>query len=118
MPFAPGQGAPGVPPPPSAAHDADWDEDGDASGPHEHGMGCGHPPVRHGDHTDFLVDGVLHHCADGAPCVVHGTLSEIDQETLHLLTGLDNLKGAASAFEDTAARSTNDTAPEAPHPVA
>src|SRR5687768_1969869 len=28
---------------------------------HEHGPGCGHDAVPHGDHTDYLVDGHLHH---------------------------------------------------------
>ncbi|HEY8161735.1 MAG TPA: hypothetical protein VIF34_05635 [Methylocystis sp.] len=29
--------------------------------PHEHGPGCGHIAVRHGDHIDYLHDGQLHH---------------------------------------------------------
>ena len=34
---------------------------------HTHGPGCGHPAVRHGDHTDYLHDGHLHHaCSHGA----------------------------------------------------
>lgn len=28
---------------------------------HVHGPGCGHPPVHHGDHIDYIVSGVLHH---------------------------------------------------------
>lgn len=28
--------------------------------PHEHGSGCGHPPVPHGDHVDYDHDGHLH----------------------------------------------------------
>jgi hypothetical protein len=28
---------------------------------HQHGEGCGHTAVRHGDHTDYLHDGHLHH---------------------------------------------------------
>jgi zinc transport system permease protein len=28
--------------------------------PHQHGPGCGHPPVRHGDHVDYLHDGHRH----------------------------------------------------------
>ena len=28
--------------------------------PHEHGAGCGHPPVPHGDHVDYDHDGHLH----------------------------------------------------------
>jgi hypothetical protein len=42
---------------------------------HEHGPDCGHEPVPHGDHLDFLVDGRLHHphaghCDDHGPVVV------------------------------------------------
>lgn len=29
--------------------------------PHEHGPGCGHTAIRHGDHVDYLHDGHLHH---------------------------------------------------------
>ena len=32
-------------------HDAD----------HEHGPGCGHEAVKHGDHVDYVVEGHLHH---------------------------------------------------------
>ena len=28
---------------------------------HQHGPGCGHTGVRHGDHVDYLHDGHLHH---------------------------------------------------------
>jgi hypothetical protein len=28
---------------------------------HQHGPGCGHTAVRHGDHVDYLHDGHLHH---------------------------------------------------------
>ncbi|KGJ08839.1 hypothetical protein ATH84_102959 [Paracoccus versutus] len=28
---------------------------------HQHGAGCGHTAVRHGDHVDYLHDGHLHH---------------------------------------------------------
>ncbi|WP_162064369.1 hypothetical protein [Vibrio taketomensis] len=28
---------------------------------HAHGKDCGHTAIRHGDHIDYLVDGVLHH---------------------------------------------------------
>jgi len=38
---------------------------------HQHGKGCGHEPVPHGDHVDYLVDGHLHHpCGDH--CDDHG----------------------------------------------
>ncbi|HCM1918382.1 TPA: hypothetical protein N3A33_004391, partial [Salmonella enterica subsp. salamae serovar 28:r:e,n,z15] len=29
--------------------------------PHQHGKGCGHTAIRHGDHVDYLHDGHLHH---------------------------------------------------------
>jgi hypothetical protein len=33
---------------------------------HQHGPGCGHTAVTHGDHVDYLHDGHLHHVkADG-----------------------------------------------------
>ncbi|MCE7959363.1 MAG: hypothetical protein DYH06_15715 [Acidobacteria bacterium ACB2] len=38
-----------------------------------HGEGCGHPAVVHGDHVDYLVDGVLH-CPHGDHCDLHGPL--------------------------------------------
>jgi hypothetical protein len=42
---------------------------------HVHGPGCGHEPVPHGDHFDYLVDGHLHHphanhCDDHGPVAV------------------------------------------------
>lgn len=38
---------------------------------HAHGPSCGHDAVAHGDHTDYVVDGHLHH-AHGAHCDDHG----------------------------------------------
>jgi len=38
---------------------------------HQHGPGCGHEAVPHGDHTDYLVDGHLHH-PHGDHCDNHG----------------------------------------------
>jgi hypothetical protein len=38
---------------------------------HEHGPGCGHEPVQHHDHTDYVVAGHLHHPHDGH-CDHHG----------------------------------------------
>jgi hypothetical protein len=32
---------------------------------HQHGAGCGHTAVRHGDHVDYLHDGHLHHAHNG-----------------------------------------------------
>ncbi|MEA2288577.1 MAG: hypothetical protein QOD55_574 [Solirubrobacteraceae bacterium] len=43
---------------------------------HRHGAGCGHEAVRHGDHTDHLVDGRLHH-AHGDHCDDHGPLTTV-----------------------------------------
>ena len=42
---------------------------------HVHGPGCGHELVPHGDHMDYLVNGVLHHphedhCDDHGPVEV------------------------------------------------
>ena len=47
--------------------------DGHESG-HQHGPGCGHEAVPHGDHTDYLVGGHLHHPHRGH-CDDHGKLS-------------------------------------------
>ncbi len=41
---------------------------------HEHGPGCGHEAVPHGDHVDYLVDGHLHHPHDGH-CDDHGPVT-------------------------------------------
>jgi len=41
---------------------------------HRHGPGCGHEAVPHGDHADYLVDGVLHH-PHGDHCDDHGELA-------------------------------------------
>jgi hypothetical protein len=41
--------------------------------PHEHGPGCGHEAVPHGDHSDYLVHGRLHH-QHGDHCDDHGAL--------------------------------------------
>jgi hypothetical protein len=40
---------------------------------HVHGPGCGHKPVPHGDHIDYLVDDHLHH-PHGDHCDDHGRL--------------------------------------------
>lgn len=42
-------------------------------GEHQHGPGCGHEAVPHGDHTDYLVAGHLHHPCTGH-CDDHGAL--------------------------------------------
>ena len=38
---------------------------------HQHGPDCGHEAIAHGDHTDYVVDGHLHH-AHGPHCDDHG----------------------------------------------
>lgn len=38
---------------------------------HQHGPGCGHEAVPHGDHVDYLVAGHLHH-PHGDHCDDHG----------------------------------------------
>jgi hypothetical protein len=40
---------------------------------HQHGPQCGHEAVPHGDHTDYLVGGHLHHPHTGH-CDDHGAL--------------------------------------------
>lgn len=40
----------------------------------EHGPSCGHEAIPHGDHTDSLVDGHLHH-PHGTHCDDHGPVS-------------------------------------------
>jgi hypothetical protein len=32
---------------------------------HQHGAGCGHQAIQHGDHVDFVHDGHLHHAHEG-----------------------------------------------------
>ena len=41
---------------------------------HQHGPGCGHETVPHGDHLDYLVAGHLHH-PHGDHCDDHGALT-------------------------------------------
>ena len=41
---------------------------------HKHGPDCGHEPVPHGDHTDYLVGGHLHH-PHGGHCDHHGAVA-------------------------------------------
>lgn len=41
---------------------------------HVHGPGCGHEAVPHGDHTDYLVAGHLHH-PHGNHCDNHGPVT-------------------------------------------
>ncbi|MEM7409316.1 MAG: hypothetical protein AAF430_03660 [Myxococcota bacterium] len=40
---------------------------------HQHGPGCGHEAVPHGDHHDYLVGGHLHH-PHGGHCDDHGAV--------------------------------------------
>ena len=41
---------------------------------HQHGPGCGHDAIPHGDHVDYLVNGHLHH-PHGDHCDDHGPLA-------------------------------------------
>ncbi len=41
---------------------------------HVHGPGCGHEPVPHGSHVDYLVGDHLHH-AHGGHCDDHGLVT-------------------------------------------
>jgi len=41
---------------------------------HVHGEGCGHEAVKHGNHTDYVVDGHLHH-PHGGHCDHHGMIA-------------------------------------------
>jgi hypothetical protein len=43
---------------------------------HRHGPTCGHEKMPHGDHTDYLVDGRLHH-QHGEHCDDHGAVPVI-----------------------------------------
>ena len=43
---------------------------------HQHGAGCGHEAVPHGNHIDYLVNGRLHH-PHGDHCDDHGPLSVV-----------------------------------------
>ena len=48
------------------------------AGNHTHGPGCGHSAVPHGDHTDYLVSGHLHHAHDGH-CDDHGAVQLVEK---------------------------------------
>ena len=41
---------------------------------HVHGKNCGHEAIPHGDHTDYLVDGHLHH-VHSDHCDDHGKIT-------------------------------------------
>ena len=41
---------------------------------HQHGPGCGHEAVPHGDHVDYVVSGHLHH-QHGTHCDDHGPVN-------------------------------------------
>ena len=63
----------------SAANPADCTPDhrcGAHDAAHRHGHGCGHEAVPHGDHTDYLVDGHLHH-PHGDHCDNHGPVAVV-----------------------------------------
>jgi len=53
-----------------------------AAHPHEHGDGCGHAPVPHGDHVDYDHDGHLHaahRTGTGVHYDEHGTRGSVDE---------------------------------------
>lgn len=41
---------------------------------HKHGPDCGHEPIRHDDHVDYVVNGHLHH-PHGDHCDDHGPVA-------------------------------------------
>ena len=57
----------------TSGHDCDEHE-----GEHEHGPECGHEPVPHGEHIDYLVGGHLHH-PHGDHCDDHGPVDVVQQ---------------------------------------
>ena len=46
---------------------------------HTHGPQCGHETIPHGDHTDYLVDGQLHHPHNGH-CDHHGAVEIVPND--------------------------------------
>jgi hypothetical protein len=42
---------------------------------HKHGENCGHEAIPHGDHTDYVVSGHLHH-QHGNHCDNHGPVAQ------------------------------------------
>lgn len=54
---------------------------------HRHSSTCGHIKVIHGDHVDFLVDGLLHH-PHGTHCDNHGSLSIIKEYYYSFIVGM------------------------------
>lgn len=46
---------------------------------HRHGAGCGHEPIPHGDHMDYIVEGHLHHPHDGH-CDDHGRVERVERK--------------------------------------
>jgi len=44
---------------------------------HTHGPDCGHDAVPHGDHTDYIVNGRLHHVHNGH-CDDHGPVEVLN----------------------------------------
>jgi zinc transport system permease protein len=61
---------------------------------HVHGPACGHPPVIHGDHVDYLVDGTLHH-PHGDHCDHHGELPEAPVSTQDVPRPSSNSRASA-----------------------
>lgn len=45
---------------------------------HVCGPGCGHTPMDHEGHTDYIVDGRLH-CPMGDHCIDHGPVEAVEE---------------------------------------
>ena len=46
---------------------------------HKHGHDCGHEAIPHGDHTDYIVNGRLHHPHNGH-CDDHGPIEVLNNK--------------------------------------
>ena len=46
---------------------------------HKHGHDCGHKAIPHGDHTDYIVNGRLHH-PHGDHCDDHGPVEVVENK--------------------------------------
>jgi hypothetical protein len=57
---------------------------------HEHSHSCGHVPVRHGDHVDFLVGDELRHDLGGGKYETHGYLNLLSLPDVLGESGVDN----------------------------
>jgi hypothetical protein len=57
---------------------------------HEHSHSCGHVPVRHGDHVDFLVGDELRHDLGGGKYETHGYVNLLSLPDVLNESGIDN----------------------------